>query len=104
MTNLWWVSFATDTGSLGCVVTEDTDNGHVGLLAMRLHRLGLNPGGEVLAQSIPLEMWQANDPWGCAPEQRDRIISPEELDGRAYASLKNMTPEQLADLGLGDVE
>jgi hypothetical protein len=66
----WWLSFVDETGFLGvCYVLA------FGMLTAikEAHRLGINPGGEVQASSIPLDQKPPNK-W------LNRLLSKSDID------------------------
>ena len=88
-----WLSFADESGNLGCAIVqpepEDIKNaqaarllaaGHLfrtaadqqfGAAVFKTTRLGFNPGGEVQGATIPDELLPE-------PEWRDRLLTPTE--------------------------
>lgn len=77
--SIWWVSFASDEGPLGVVVTLDEEDGNVVALARRLWRQGVNPGGEMLTLLAPPDAYLEHDQWALEPANQDRLIPLDEL-------------------------
>ena len=93
MTQYYWLSFADDTGNLGCTIVRPDPEDLEAAKAVRLKysgrlfvstrdrdfgaadfkttRLGFNPGGEVLGGTI-------EDRLLLGPEWRDRLLTPAE--------------------------
>lgn len=95
--SIWWVSFASDEGPLGVVVTIDEEDGNVVALARRLWRQGVNPGGEMLALLAPREQYRDVDSWALEPGNQDRLIPLEEL---AKFDVPRTTDEELESHGV----
>jgi hypothetical protein len=67
---LYYLSFASDTAFLGCVFVE----GRELVDAVRAaHRLGINPGGEVLGAPVPEDMMPPTS-------YRRRLLTEPELE------------------------
>jgi hypothetical protein len=82
----WWLSFADSdlpTGEqfLGAAVVRARGLGHAALVA---HRLGINPGGEVLGATLP-------DGFAPPPEQQNRLMAREEAE--AFEPIRDPTPQ-----------
>lgn len=69
---LHWCSFAGEEFN-GVVITTGTDP--IGL-ASKAHRLGINPGGEMLSFEIPDEYVKK-----IPPEYRDKLLNRNQLEG-----------------------
>lgn len=67
---LYYLSFASDEGFLGCCFVHAAGQG---LAPFEAKRLGCNPGGEVLSFVVPPEQPQPR------PDQVGRLLGAEEL-------------------------
>lgn len=98
MTSYAWVSFATDEdGPLGVVFTalrpgEGDDRLGAMLFVNRLHRQGVNPGGEVQWATAPEERWASQPGWDWLSQNADRLIPPVELVEVGYLQLSDFGP------------
>lgn len=73
----FWMSFATEDGFLGCIVTRavmDQDNAPCFPCTLqKTHDLGINPGGEVMS-------FVFSDEAPVPPEYVDRLMNREEAE------------------------
>lgn len=102
MSDYAWVSFATDEdGPLGVVFTkllpeEQGDDRMAALLfVQRLHRQGVNPGGEVQWMAAPEATWRerSGEHWSWLLEHADQLIAPLALVEQGYLTLADFGPE-----------
>lgn len=100
MSDYAWVSFATDEdGPLGVVFTklqsgEEGDSPMAALLFVnRLHRQGVNPGGEVQWVAAPEQVWASQPGWDWLSQNAERLIAPVELVEVGYLQLSDFGPE-----------
>lgn len=47
--NHWWLSFAGSDGHMGCLLTQDVEQGELHKMLDRITKAGLNPGGDDVA-------------------------------------------------------
>lgn len=71
MTDIWWLSFADESGCLGVCIVEAP--GFIDAV-VKAHHLKINPGGEVAGFEVP------NDAYEAQPKFRDRLIPLAELE------------------------
>lgn len=64
---LWYCSFAGEEGFRGAVITEG-DGGPT--MVMKMHLLGINPGGEILMHPFPTNV---PNKW------KDRLLTKEDI-------------------------
>lgn len=67
-----YLSFANDERLLGAILMRGTD---LVEMVKRAHRLGVNPGGQVLAVVVPDELAVK-----IGPESLDRLLSIDEIE------------------------
>ena len=85
----FWISFAGDTGNLGCCIVDADDQ--AGAIAEAI-RLKIHPGGEAMLFALPDHAARAEVRlWG-----RDRLISPTELLSGGYRKLDQLDADQRA--------
>lgn len=77
----WWLSFADETGFLGAAIVRGVDAHDA---VRRSHRLGLNPGGEVMCRG-PIRTDYACEHF--AEDDRERLLTLAEIpDPKAWLS------------------
>lgn len=111
--DLSWVSFATDEdGCLGVAFVRmqpGEDDSRLGamMFVARLHREGLNPGGEVQWMTTGEATWKARsgEHWPWLAERIGTLIPIADLVEQGYVALADLGPEsrrrveaQLAEL------
>lgn len=82
----WWLSFADDDGFRGVTIVQG-DN--IASAAKSAHRLGINPGGQVLGFPMPPE---GLDIYG--ESHRNRLLSREDLEAADGVRLGDLSEEQ----------
>ena len=94
MSEFWWASFADEDGPRGVVITSRENAEDIVALARRLWMLGLNPGGELMADYTTAENWRdSGEAWVLEPDNQDRIIEKAELQRRGYVSRGELNPQ-----------
>lgn len=106
MSDLSWVSFATDEdGCLGVAfvrMQHGEDDSPLGamLFVARLHREGLNPGGEVQWMTIDEATWKARsgEHWPWLAKRIGTLIPVADLVEQGYVALDDLGPKSRQDV------
>lgn len=72
----YWLSFASEEGNLGCALVEASSMEEA---VTEAHRLGINPGGEVMGVEIPADALLADPESPFYTFGRDRLIPTAEV-------------------------
>ena len=81
--NWWWLSFATDDECLGIAIVEA-----MGMIdaTKKCHRLGINPGGQVMGFLVPEESYEEM----FSMYEPDKLITVEELKANGEKAIKEL--------------
>ena len=91
VTQLFYISFATDAGFRGATVVEASNEANAVIVASRL---GLNPGGEAAVLSIPKDADRAE--LAEILSYKNRLVAKEELLANGARRLRDL-PDNTQD-------
>lgn len=84
----YWISFVNKKALGVCIVDAEDERSAV----EKTHTLGINPGGEAMLFEFDMHDESAIEEinrWG-----KNRLISPQELDGDGYIQIKDLNPAE----------
>lgn len=90
---LLWLSFVKDDVFQGVIITEAVD---VAEAARKCHRLGINPGGEIVSFEIPEDAKLERG------YPRDTLLDEAFLRADGHVKIKDAPPEIQEALGCAD--
>lgn len=85
--NYWWLSFASKEGHLGCLLTQDQEQGDLFRMMDRILAAGLNPGGEDVAVFCVTagQLLESGDGWML--EKCDILVPHKEMAAKGSPSV-----------------